>query len=235
MNEAGLQQYDGPPPGTPCCVCHTAGHFCQADEWLSGEKHSGICFPCREMKDCEISAAKRKAEARKAPAGVEVPAPLPTVVISPGYKPQIRQRAATMLKQGYGTQTVMDRTGLSKNSVLDLKRELGMPVPEPKADSRATSKAGAPRQEEKREAIKKMIDEGASVRSTAEVLSVSTNTVQSVKRETRETKVQFSAGKSVHLKSGGVLTISGSFNLFGLNQADRQFVCELIDKLESYG
>jgi hypothetical protein len=40
--------------------------------------------------------------------------------------------------------------------------------------------------------------------------------------------------KSVTLKSGGVLTLSATLDLFALNAEDRKFVFELIDKLDTY-
>jgi hypothetical protein len=40
--------------------------------------------------------------------------------------------------------------------------------------------------------------------------------------------------KSVSLKSGGVLTLSATLDLFALNSEDRKFVFELIDKLDGY-
>ncbi len=40
--------------------------------------------------------------------------------------------------------------------------------------------------------------------------------------------------KTVRLQSGGTLTLSASLDLFSLNAADRGFVFELIDRMESY-
>jgi hypothetical protein len=40
--------------------------------------------------------------------------------------------------------------------------------------------------------------------------------------------------KSVSLRSGGVLTLSATLDLFSLNPTDRKFVFEIIDKLEGY-
>lgn len=40
--------------------------------------------------------------------------------------------------------------------------------------------------------------------------------------------------KTVELKSGGTLTVSGTFDPFSLNSADRAFVFGLIDKLDEY-
>jgi hypothetical protein len=41
--------------------------------------------------------------------------------------------------------------------------------------------------------------------------------------------------KSVDLQSGGTLTLSATLDLFALNADDRNFVFELIDKLDNYG
>lgn len=41
--------------------------------------------------------------------------------------------------------------------------------------------------------------------------------------------------KTIHLKSGGTVTITAAVDLFSLNAADREFVFELIDKLQGYG
>jgi hypothetical protein len=41
--------------------------------------------------------------------------------------------------------------------------------------------------------------------------------------------------KTVHLKSGGTVTLTAAVDLFSLNAADREFVFELIDKVQSYG
>jgi len=40
--------------------------------------------------------------------------------------------------------------------------------------------------------------------------------------------------RSVTLKSGGTLTLSGHINILALSAADRAFVFELIDKLVEY-
>ena len=40
--------------------------------------------------------------------------------------------------------------------------------------------------------------------------------------------------KTVHLQSGGTLTLSATLDLFALNGEDRKFIFELIDKLEGY-
>jgi hypothetical protein len=37
------------------------------------------------------------------------------------------------------------------------------------------------------------------------------------------------------LKSGGTVTLTAAVDLFSLNTADREFVFELIDKVQSYG
>jgi len=41
--------------------------------------------------------------------------------------------------------------------------------------------------------------------------------------------------KTVHLKSGGTVTLTAAVDLFSLSAADRDFVFELIDKVQSYG
>jgi len=41
--------------------------------------------------------------------------------------------------------------------------------------------------------------------------------------------------KIVHLKSGGTVTLTAAVDLFSLSAADREFVFELIDKVQSYG
>jgi hypothetical protein len=40
--------------------------------------------------------------------------------------------------------------------------------------------------------------------------------------------------KSVHLKSGGTVTLTAVVDLFSLSAADREFVFQLIDKVQSY-
>ena len=40
--------------------------------------------------------------------------------------------------------------------------------------------------------------------------------------------------KTVHLKSGGTVTLTAAVDLFSLTAADREFVFELIDKVQSY-
>jgi hypothetical protein len=40
--------------------------------------------------------------------------------------------------------------------------------------------------------------------------------------------------KTVHLASGGTLTVSATSSFFSLNAADRQFYVEIVDKLEAY-
>jgi Family of unknown function (DUF5343) len=49
-----------------------------------------------------------------------------------------------------------------------------------------------------------------------------------------ESQVAPGTAKSVTLKSGGVLTLSATLDLFALNAEDRKFVFELIDKLDTY-
>jgi hypothetical protein len=57
--------------------------------------------------------------------------------------------------------------------------------------------------------------------------------VASPPKEEREIPAAGTA-KSVKLKSGGVLTISATLDLFALNITDRKFVFDLIDRLEEY-
>lgn len=44
-----------------------------------------------------------------------------------------------------------------------------------------------------------------------------------------------SAAKTVHLKSGGSVTLSTAVDLFSLSAEDRAFVFELIDRMQEYG
>jgi hypothetical protein len=43
------------------------------------------------------------------------------------------------------------------------------------------------------------------------------------------------AGKTVHLKSGGSVTLTTAVDLFSLSAEDRKFVFELIDRMQEYG
>ena len=43
------------------------------------------------------------------------------------------------------------------------------------------------------------------------------------------------AGKTVHLKSGGSVTLTTEVDLFSLSAEDRKFVFELIDRMQEYG
>lgn len=207
-NSSEPHQYEGPPPGTPCCVCTAAGHFCQADDWTAGEKRSGICFPCLEQRDCEqIIAHKRRAAAEEKLADAKVvwstketPAEQKPPEKHGSYKHRNRQLAANMLQEGYPLYEIMERSKLSKNTVLDVKRALGLPM----------LKIGVRNPEEKREVVK-----------VAEKREIIIN-------------ADPDSNKTISLKSGGTVTVSGSFNLFSLSSEDRKFVFDLIDKLENY-
>jgi hypothetical protein len=50
-----------------------------------------------------------------------------------------------------------------------------------------------------------------------------------------EAVAAIAAGKTVHLKSGGSVTLTTAVDLFSLNAEDRKFVFELIDRMQEYG
>jgi hypothetical protein len=50
-----------------------------------------------------------------------------------------------------------------------------------------------------------------------------------------EAVAAIAAGKTVHLKSGGSVTLTTAVDLFSLNAEDRKFVFELIDRMREYG
>ena len=50
-----------------------------------------------------------------------------------------------------------------------------------------------------------------------------------------EAVAAIAAGKTVHLKSGGSVTLTTAVDLFSLSAEDRKFVFELIDRMQEYG
>ncbi len=50
-----------------------------------------------------------------------------------------------------------------------------------------------------------------------------------------EIATAIAAGKTVHLKSGGSVTLATEVDLFSLSAEDRKFVFELIDRMQEYG
>ncbi|MGO9094116.1 MAG: hypothetical protein ACLQGV_02740 [Bryobacteraceae bacterium] len=50
-----------------------------------------------------------------------------------------------------------------------------------------------------------------------------------------EAATAIAAGKTVHLKSGGSVTLTTALDLFSLSAEDRKFVFELIDRMQEYG
>jgi hypothetical protein len=50
-----------------------------------------------------------------------------------------------------------------------------------------------------------------------------------------EVATAIAAGKTVHLKSGGSVTLTTEVDLFSLSAEDRKFVFELIDRMQEYG
>ena len=80
-NPKALIDEDRPPAGTPCCVCKSMGHWCQADAWTAGDSGNGICQSCLDGEDCSVMQA-RKAKAPLFPAKSEPdPAPVRAVVV----------------------------------------------------------------------------------------------------------------------------------------------------------
>lgn len=50
---------DAPSPGTPCCVCRSIGHFCQATAMTAGDSGNGICAACLEGRDCDVMRVRK--------------------------------------------------------------------------------------------------------------------------------------------------------------------------------
>jgi hypothetical protein len=136
------EEVDRPSAGTWCCVCRTAGHFCQADQFTAGDSGNGICDPCAEGKDCDVLKARSKkpepfeaepldvpiAPVRSIPVENAKPAPLPSYIRGT-YKKEETTKATELLKSGVSVRDTAKEVGLAKRTVQKIRQEVGITKP----------------------------------------------------------------------------------------------------------